>query len=97
MLRIFGTLLAASLLSHEQTLAQTLTTLYAFTGGSDGSGPSAVSIGRDYVLYGTTSDADSPDAGRSSRSLRRLLLRVRGARPSSIAGKDVTTQAIQAW
>jgi uncharacterized repeat protein (TIGR03803 family) len=63
MLRIFGTLLAASLLSHEQTLAQTLTTLYAFTGGSDGSGPSAVSIGRDYVLYGTTSDGGQSGCG----------------------------------
>ena len=43
--------------------AQTESVLYTFTGGSDGSGPSALIQGLDGVFYGTTANGGSSNLG----------------------------------
>jgi uncharacterized repeat protein (TIGR03803 family) len=58
-----GTLLTALLFSMSYSTAQTLTTLYTFTGGNDGRSPDAVVIGSGGVLYGTTSYGGTSNYG----------------------------------
>ena len=43
--------------------AQTLTTLHAFTGSADGSGPGSLLQGGDGTLYGTTTGGGTPGHG----------------------------------
>jgi uncharacterized repeat protein (TIGR03803 family) len=43
--------------------AQTIQTIYSFTGGSDGASPSLLTLGSDGNLYGTTASGGSSDAG----------------------------------
>jgi uncharacterized repeat protein (TIGR03803 family) len=62
-----GTLFLALLTFASQAGAQTLTTLYGFTGGTDGSNPDSVAIGSGagghILLYGTTIDGGTSNNG----------------------------------
>jgi uncharacterized repeat protein (TIGR03803 family) len=58
-----GTLFLALPTLTSYAAAQTLTTLYTFTGGADGAGPGTVSMTPGGVLYGTTGTAGTAGYG----------------------------------